>query len=301
MMQEDGGPGAVASVIDRHLAPTPASEAGLGPVRGFERPLILTTMRWFSAARLADSLLQAGYTVSSCRPRGHPMDAVDGMTARPPPESAVEAAFTARRHPERSTRHHSSGRRALAVAASAPASDIGTEDPELQGADRAFSRSRLGDDHLARRVRDRRSGPGYRRAGDGRITSSTSSWPGRPGGAYPIVLKSDGSWGGAESRSCGRRHSCRGHGGRSPAHPACRAPSSERSSIWKPATSLPGSGVLDRLSTLRSSSTVARHRHGRMPRWLGPDADVLRGHAGHRGARTGCRRRISTTRRWRRQ
>ena len=80
MMQGDGGPGAVASVIDRHLAPTSA-QGGLGPVLGFERPLILTTMRWFSAARLADSLLQAGYTVSSCRPRGHPMDAVDGMTA----------------------------------------------------------------------------------------------------------------------------------------------------------------------------------------------------------------------------
>ena len=45
--------------------------------------MILTTVRWFSAARLAHALSEAGFSVSACRPEGHPLDRVDALaTAR---------------------------------------------------------------------------------------------------------------------------------------------------------------------------------------------------------------------------
>ena len=72
---------AVASAIDYHLARRRADWAGLKPVPGFARPMILTTMRWFSAARLAHSLAEAGFAVSACRPAGHPLQLVEGLTA----------------------------------------------------------------------------------------------------------------------------------------------------------------------------------------------------------------------------
>jgi thioesterase domain-containing protein len=71
----------VARVIDHRLARGRASWTGLKPMPGFQRPLILTTMRWFSAARLAHALTEAGFAVSACRPRGHPLAAVDGLVA----------------------------------------------------------------------------------------------------------------------------------------------------------------------------------------------------------------------------
>jgi hypothetical protein len=43
--------------------------------------MVLTTMRWFSAARLAHSLLEAGFAVSTCRPGGHALELLDGLTA----------------------------------------------------------------------------------------------------------------------------------------------------------------------------------------------------------------------------
>ena len=60
----------IAGVIDHRLALARENWPGLRPTPGFERPMILTTMRWFSAARLAHSLLEAGFAVSTCRPRG---------------------------------------------------------------------------------------------------------------------------------------------------------------------------------------------------------------------------------------
>jgi hypothetical protein len=61
------GTGVVDSSIER---------AGLRPVPGFARPMIVTTMRWFSAARLAHALAGSGFVVSACRPRSHPLGLV---------------------------------------------------------------------------------------------------------------------------------------------------------------------------------------------------------------------------------
>jgi thioesterase domain-containing protein len=72
---------AIASVIDHRLALTRTTWAGLRPVPGFARPMILTTMRWFSAARLAHALVEAGFSVSACRPRAHALDLVEGLTS----------------------------------------------------------------------------------------------------------------------------------------------------------------------------------------------------------------------------
>jgi thioesterase domain-containing protein len=65
----------VGDGIARHLNKGP----GVRPAPGFERVLIVSTMRWFSAARLADAMTEAGFTVSVCRPSGHPVDVVDGL------------------------------------------------------------------------------------------------------------------------------------------------------------------------------------------------------------------------------
>ena len=71
---------AVAAAIDHGLAVKRADWTGLKPTPGFERPMILTTMRWFSAARLAHALSEAGFSVSACRPKGHPLELVDALT-----------------------------------------------------------------------------------------------------------------------------------------------------------------------------------------------------------------------------
>lgn len=59
------------------LQPEPAP-LGLRPVPGFARPMILTSMRWFSVARLAHTLVQAGFEVTCCRPVRHPLALVEG-------------------------------------------------------------------------------------------------------------------------------------------------------------------------------------------------------------------------------
>lgn len=79
LMQDDLRAAAVAVAIERRLASRPANRSGLRPTPGFERPLVVTTMRWFSAARLAHSLVEAGFVVSACRPHGHALDGVDGL------------------------------------------------------------------------------------------------------------------------------------------------------------------------------------------------------------------------------
>ncbi len=72
---------AVAGIIDHQLASRQPHWPWLRPRPGFERPMIVTTMRWFAAARLAHALVEAGFAVSACRPRVHALDAVEGLVA----------------------------------------------------------------------------------------------------------------------------------------------------------------------------------------------------------------------------
>jgi thioesterase domain-containing protein len=80
VMHEPASAVAVAGVIDHRLTLTRSDWAGLRPSPGFARPMILTTMRWFSAARLAHALTEAGFLVSACRPGAHALEVVDGLT-----------------------------------------------------------------------------------------------------------------------------------------------------------------------------------------------------------------------------
>jgi thioesterase domain-containing protein len=79
IMHESVGASAVANVIDHRLALARDDWTGLRPKPGFQRPLLLTTMRWFSVARLAHALAEAGFSVSACRPTAHTLDVVDGL------------------------------------------------------------------------------------------------------------------------------------------------------------------------------------------------------------------------------
>jgi hypothetical protein len=72
----------VANVIDHRLALRRKDWIGVRPTPGFARPMLLSTMRWFSAARLAHALIEAGFDVSACRPRSHPVEAVEGLTGQ---------------------------------------------------------------------------------------------------------------------------------------------------------------------------------------------------------------------------
>jgi hypothetical protein len=79
VMHEPASAG-VANVIDHRLARARQDWTGLLPMPGFERPMILTTVRWFAAARLAHALIEAGFSVSACRPKAHVLELVDGLT-----------------------------------------------------------------------------------------------------------------------------------------------------------------------------------------------------------------------------
>ena len=81
IMRDPTATAGAANVIDHRLALTRKNWAGLRPMPGFERPMILTTMRWFSAARLAHALTEAGFSVSACRPRAHALELVDGLAS----------------------------------------------------------------------------------------------------------------------------------------------------------------------------------------------------------------------------
>ena len=81
VMQDAASAAAVARAIDHRLAIARRDWPGLRPRPGFARPMILTTMRWFSAARLAHALLEAGFAVSACRPGSHPLALVEGLTS----------------------------------------------------------------------------------------------------------------------------------------------------------------------------------------------------------------------------
>ena len=69
----------LAGIIDHRLALARPGWAGLRPLKGFARPLLLTTMRWFSATRLAHTMVESGFEVSACHPRGHSLALVDGV------------------------------------------------------------------------------------------------------------------------------------------------------------------------------------------------------------------------------
>lgn len=81
MVQEPASAAAVARIIDHRLATRRAGWPGLRPAPDFARPMIVTTMRWFSAARLAHTLAEAGFAVSACRPAGHPLRSVGSLTS----------------------------------------------------------------------------------------------------------------------------------------------------------------------------------------------------------------------------
>jgi thioesterase domain-containing protein len=81
VMQDPASAAAIATVIDHRLALTRKDWTGLRPMPGFERPMILTTTRWFSSARLAHALVEAGFLVSACWPRAHALELVRGLTS----------------------------------------------------------------------------------------------------------------------------------------------------------------------------------------------------------------------------
>ena len=145
----------------------PRPQPGLGPMRGFERPLVLTTMRWFSAARLAHSLLRAGFAVSACRPRGHPMEAVDGIAETHHLNRLWRQrsllAPSARLDPTSS--FPTTSARCRCFGDCTPTS--GTDDPDIAELIAHSLGSRLVDDHLAHRVRTEARADDDRGAGDG--------------------------------------------------------------------------------------------------------------------------------------
>lgn len=72
----------IAEVISRRLETCGPSRPQLRPEPGFSRPMLLSTMHWFSSARVAHSLVEAGFTVTSCRPSRHPLALVAGTGAQ---------------------------------------------------------------------------------------------------------------------------------------------------------------------------------------------------------------------------
>jgi thioesterase domain-containing protein len=80
VMHEPKSAAAVAGLIDHRLALAREGWIGVRPRPGFERPMILTTMRWFAVARLAHTMIEAGFAVSACRPRRHVLELVEGLT-----------------------------------------------------------------------------------------------------------------------------------------------------------------------------------------------------------------------------
>jgi hypothetical protein len=81
VMQRPDAAAVIAHLIDHRLATARPDWPGLRPVPDFVRPMIVSTMRWFSAARLAHALGEAGYEVSACRPANHPIDVLGPLTA----------------------------------------------------------------------------------------------------------------------------------------------------------------------------------------------------------------------------
>jgi len=81
VMQRPASAAVIAQILDHRLAVQRPDWPGLRPAAGFARPMIVTTMRWFSAARLAHALTEAGFQVSACRPADHPLEALTTLHA----------------------------------------------------------------------------------------------------------------------------------------------------------------------------------------------------------------------------
>jgi thioesterase domain-containing protein len=199
IMTEPNAVAAVARVIDHGLEMDRANWSGMRPAPGFERPMFVTTVRWFSAARLAHALSEAGFTVSTCRPKGHPLDLVDSL--------ATVARFR-RLWPLRSI--------AQAIRAANPDLVICDDEPSLALLRRLHARVRTSDPEMARllarslgKVEDwpsltSRAGLAAEAhalevatpitCGVGGVAEVLNTWV--AGRGLPIVLKTDGSWGG---------------------------------------------------------------------------------------------------------
>jgi thioesterase domain-containing protein len=197
LMHEPAAAARVARVIDHRLATRRADWGGVRPMPGFERPMILTTMRWFSAARLTHALTEAGFSVSACRPKGHPLDLVDGLASAWPMHRMWRARSlaTAIRHgkpdlvlpdDERALallrRLHTRTQSDPEIAAVIARSLGNIEDWPLMASRTA----------LAAEARNLNiPAPLTRRIG---TAVELSSWVAEQ--SLPVVLKTDGSWGG---------------------------------------------------------------------------------------------------------
>jgi thioesterase domain-containing protein len=170
----------VAEDIGRQLT----KGRGVRPAPGFERVLIVSTMRWFSAARLADAMIEAGFTVSVCRPSGHPLEVIDGLAG---------SYSLHRTRPLRSIAH--------AIAASQPDLVLCDDERSLVLLRRLHSR-RPHDETLTRSLGDwtrlvSRAGvaENARAAGVDAPETSVITDPAVLR-EFPVVLKTDGSSGG---------------------------------------------------------------------------------------------------------
>ncbi len=198
VMQDRSRATAVAAAIDRRLASRPQHRTGLRPMPGFERPLVVTTMRWFSAARLAHALIEGGFAVSACRPRGHALEAVDGLVA----EYHLNRLWRLRSllaaiHKARPDIILPDDERALSLLRRLY-SDVRVSDPQIAGLiahslgraedwSTITSRSAFATEARAMTIR----APETTMIAD---SDELEAWAGRK--TPPIVLKTDGSWGG---------------------------------------------------------------------------------------------------------
>jgi thioesterase domain-containing protein len=197
VMQEPAAT-AVASVIDHRLALMRDDWTGLRPMPGFERPMILTTVRWFAAARLAHALTEAGFAVSACRPRTHPIKLVHGLAS----DHLLNRFWRLRSL-------------AAAIRRAGPDIILPDDEPSLVLLRRLYMRARTADPEMAaliaRSLGDVGSWPSIASrtalateahqldisapatdvvATEAELTTWTA------GQNLPIVLKTDGSWGG---------------------------------------------------------------------------------------------------------
>jgi thioesterase domain-containing protein len=187
VMQDPASAPVLAQMIDHHLATHRPDWPGLRPTPGFARPMIVTTMRWFSAARLAHALSEAGFEVSACRPADHPLDVVTTLTAdhrlrRIGRLASLDAAIRATRPdvllPD--------DERAWALIRRL---DSYTNDPSTK----ELIRHSLGDAVSSRTAvaqEARKAGVAVPETEVVTRPAALSTW------SLPLVLKTDGSWGG---------------------------------------------------------------------------------------------------------
>jgi thioesterase domain-containing protein len=192
VMHRPASAAVIAQIIDHRLAVARPDWPGLRPATGFARPMIVTTMRWFSAARLANALSEAGFEVSACRPADHPLDAVATLASshrlrRPGRLADLEAAIRAARpdvllpDDERAWAliHRLHGH---------------TTDPAVK----ALIEHSIGRPEDAERISSRTAvAQEARKAGAAVPETEVVTGPADLAGwQFPLLLKTDGSWGG---------------------------------------------------------------------------------------------------------